>query len=157
MGRVESPAVRGSWLGTLLRVVNPIVRVVLASPVHWILSRWFLLLSWTGQKSGQARSTPVSYVTDDVGTWVTTGDRWPDYVIGNPTLRVRMRGRWSPARAVLIDDEAQSLREHTRIFTEHRWFRFLAGIPARHGVPHDTAIATAMQAGRKLIRVDRQI
>ena len=157
MGRVESPALRGSWLGTLLRFVNPIVRVLLRSPLHWTVSRWFLLLTWTGQKSGEARSTPVSYVTDDSGTWATTGDRWPEYVIGNPTLRVRLRGHWSPAQALPIEDAELSLREHTRIFAEHGWFRFLAGIPTRNGLPDGAAIAKAIEAGRKLIRIDRHI
>lgn len=153
MGRVERPALRGSWLGAALNFLNPIVRILLASPLHWTVSRWFLLLAWKGSKTGRARSTPVSYITDASGTWVTTGDRWPLFVIGNPALRVRMRGHWSPASAVLVDDERESVREHTRIFSDHGWFRFLAGIPAREGSPDSLAIAKAIESGRKLIRI----
>jgi hypothetical protein len=154
VSRVDKPALRGSWLGRALVLLNPIVRVLLATALHWPLSRWFLLLAWTGLKSGRARSTPVSYVRDQTGTYVTTGDRWTAYVIGNPSLRVRMRGRSTAARAVLIENPEVSLREHERIFSEHGWFRLLAGIPKLDGHPDSAAIAKAIASGRKLIRID---
>jgi hypothetical protein len=154
MGRVDKPALKGSWLGTALVVLNPIVELLLRSPVHWPLSRWFLLIAWTGQKSGLERSTPVSYVSDEVGTWVTTGDRWPDFACGNPTFRVCHRGRWRPAVAVEVADLADSQREHERIFSVHAWFRILAGIPKHNGKPDSASIARAIAAGRRLIRIE---
>ena len=93
MSRVDSPALRGSWLGALLRFLNPVVRLILASPLHWPLSRWFLLVSWTGAKTGQTHTTPVSYVRDGGALFVTTGDRWTRFAVGNPTFRVRYSGR----------------------------------------------------------------
>ena len=154
MNRVKKPALRGSWLGSALVFVNPIVRVLLATPLHWPWSHWFLLLTWTGKKSGQERSTPVSYVTDETGVFVTTGDRWPTYVVENPSLRVRTRGRWTPATAFVFTDPDDSLQRHQRIFAEHAWFRILAGIPSRDGKPDTEAIATAIASGRKLVRLD---
>ena len=62
MSRVTRPALRGSLLGTILRTWNPAMKLILNSPVHWPLSRWFAVLSWTGRKSGRHYSTPVSYV-----------------------------------------------------------------------------------------------
>jgi hypothetical protein len=154
VSRVDSPALKGTWLGTLLRFLNPVVKLLLASPLHWPLSRWFLLLSWTGSKSGKEFRTPVSYVDDEGTVWVTTGDRWPRFVISNPSFRVRRRGRWSDAKAVPIDDPAQSLREHVKIFERHGWFRFLAGVPKRDGHTDEQAVERAIAAGRRLIRID---
>ena len=76
MNRVSRPALRGSLLGVLLRAWNPFMKVILRSPLHWPLSRWFAVLSWTGRKSGRRYSTPVSYVLNDSAAYVTTGDRW---------------------------------------------------------------------------------
>lgn len=154
MSRVKSPALRGTWLGALLRVLNPVILRLLASPLHWPLSRWFLLISWTGAQTGGTHSTPVSYVRDQAGIFVTTGDRWPRFAVGNPTFRVRYRGRWSSAAAVLVADPEDSRPGHVRIFEQHGWFRFLAGIPKAHGHTDEAAVVRAIAAGRKLIRID---
>lgn len=154
MGRVDKPALKGSWLGAALVFLNPVVKALLASPVHWPLSRWFLLLTWTGLQSGRARSTPVSYVRDELGMWVTTGDQWPTFVVDNSSFRVRFAGRWQPARAELIADTDISRQEHERLFAEHGWFRILAGIPKRDGRIDADAIARSIAAGRKLVRIE---
>lgn len=153
MGRVESPALRGSWIGKLLAFLNPIVKALLASPLHWPLSRWFLLLSWKGAKTGQARSTPVSYVADRTGIVVTTADRWPRFAIGNPTFRVRYRGNWSQARAAELSDPEELKREHLRLFDEHGWFRWLTWTPKKEGRTDPAAVEKEIAAGRRLIRI----
>ncbi len=154
MSRVDKPALKGSWMGKALFFLNPIVKFLLATPLHWPWSRWFLLLAWTGAKSGQPRSTPVSYVSDETGTFVTTGDRWPAFVTGNPTFRVRMRGSWRAATAVIVADPDESRREHERVFSDHGWFRWLAGIPKRDGKPDDAAVVRAIASGRQLVRIE---
>jgi hypothetical protein len=154
MGRLDSPQLKGTWLGRLLDYLNPLVKFVLRSPLHAILDRWFVLLSWKGARSGQARATPVSYIRDGTGIWLTTGDRWPAYVKDNPTFRVRLRGRWYPATASVEPDAQVSQREHVRIFSEHGWFRWLAWMPSKDGRPDGSAIATSIAAGRKLVRLD---
>jgi hypothetical protein len=154
MSRVESPALKGTWLGTLLRFLNPVVRLLLTSPLHWPLSRWFLLVSWAGAKTGRTHATPVSYVSDETGIFVTTGDHWPRFVVGNPTFRIRYRGGWHAATATKISDPAESAREHRHLFDQHGWFRLLAGIPSTHGHADDEAIARSIAGGRNLIRIE---
>jgi hypothetical protein len=130
------------------------VKFLLATPLHWPWSRWFLLLAWTGPKTGGLRSTPVSYIRDEAGIFVTTGDMWPAYVRGNPSFRVRLRGQWRSAVAVPVTDPDESARQHERIFREHGWFRFLAGIPKKDGQVDAAAVKRALEAGRKLIRIE---
>ncbi len=139
-------------------MLNPVVRAILASPLHWPLSRWFVLLRWTGEKSGEQRATPVSYVQERRVLYVTAGDKWTEHVVGNATLTVRLRGSWRPATAVLIGDPDDSRREHIRLFTEHGWFRWLAGIPRkRDGKPDEALVAQAIEAGRKLIVIEMRV
>ena len=155
MSRVTNPALRGSFLGAVLGALNPIIRILLDSPLHWPLSRWFAILAWTGRKSGRRYSTPVSYVRDGATVWITTGDKWWHNLSGGAPVDMRLGGRWHSAQGVAITDRARSRTEHQRLFREHGWFRWLSGIPAsRGGEPDARAIDRALQAGRTLVRVD---
>jgi F420H(2)-dependent quinone reductase len=154
VSRVTKPALRGSWLGAVLGALNPIIRVLLSSPVHWPLSRWFAILSWTGRRSGKPYSTPVSYVQDGSTAWITTGDKWWRNLSDGAPVSMRIGGRWHDARGVAITDRASSCAEHQRLFREHPWFRWLSGIPAADGEPDTRAIDRALEAGRTLVRVD---
>jgi hypothetical protein len=58
------------------RVVNPVVRAVLRSPAHGLLSGHLALLTVTGRRSGRAFTFPVGYHRD--GDRVTVGVDWPE-------------------------------------------------------------------------------
>ena len=153
MNRVDRPALKGSLLGTLLRIWNPVMKAILRSPVHWPLSRWFAVISWTGRKTGRRYSTPVSYVLGDSAMWVTTGDRWWRNV--GRGMELRLRGHAREATPTVITDPAESLREHQRLFRKHRWFRWLSGIPGDgKGGADPAALERAIGAGRVLVRID---
>ncbi|MBA3689675.1 MAG: hypothetical protein H0W81_12760 [Chloroflexi bacterium] len=92
MSRVSAPALRGTLLGALLRLWNPLMRRLLDSPVHWPLSRWFAVLAWSGRRTGRRYSTPVSYVREGTTAYVTTGDRWWRKPHGRRTGRDADRG-----------------------------------------------------------------
>jgi hypothetical protein len=58
------------------RVVNPLVRGVLRSPAHGLLSGHLALLTVTGRRSGRAYTFPVGYHRDR--DRVTIGVDWPE-------------------------------------------------------------------------------
>lgn len=154
MSRTSRPALRGTLLGTLLRLLNPFMRWLLESPVHWPLSRWFAVIAWKGRKTGRRYSTPVSYVREGSSAYVTTGDRWWRNLTDG-AVRVRVSGRWYSANAVPVTDQEQSRIEHARLFQEHWWFRVLAGIPrGAGGGPDPAALKRAIAAGRVLVRIE---
>ena len=155
MSRVSRPALRGSLLGTILRLWNPAMRRILESPIHWPLSRWFAILSWTGRKSGRRYTTPISYIREDSTAWVTTGDRWWRNLSAGAPVRMRVAGRWHDATAKVVTDRAESLAIHERLFREHAWFRWLSGIPGhRSGGAQPGAVDRALRSGRVLVRID---
>ncbi len=154
MNRSKRPALRGTLLGTVLRLLNPVMRLLLGSALHWPLSRWFVLLSWTGRKSGKRYTTPVSYVLEADVLWVTTGDAWWRNLEGGAPVAVRLAGRWRNATGVALTDHEESRGEHDRLFRAHRWFRWLSGIPGDpSGGPDPQALAQAVAAGRVLVRI----
>ena len=155
MSRVSTPALRGSLLGTLLRLWNPAMRWILASPIHWPLSRWFALLSWTGNTSGRRYTTPVSYIGEGATVWLTTGDRWWRNLVGGAPVRMRVAGRRREGRGTAVTDHDASAATHARLFREHAWFRLLSGIPAHaSGGADPQALDRALRSGRVLVRID---
>jgi F420H(2)-dependent quinone reductase len=58
------------------RMVNPVVRGVLRSPAHRLLSGHLALLTVTGRRSGRTFTFPVGYHQD--GDRVTIGVDWPE-------------------------------------------------------------------------------
>jgi hypothetical protein len=155
MSRVSAPGLRGTLLGALLRAWNPVMRRLLASPLHWPWSRWFAVLAWTGRKTGRRYSTPVSFVREGRTAYVTTGDRWWRNLTERAPVAMRISGRWRKGTAVSLTDPADSREQHERLFREHPWFRLLAGIPrGPEGGPDTVAVARAVMAGRVLVRID---
>lgn len=58
------------------RTINPIVRTLLRSPAHGLVSSHLALITVTGRRSGRSYTFPVGYHRD--GDHVTIGIDWPD-------------------------------------------------------------------------------
>jgi deazaflavin-dependent oxidoreductase (nitroreductase family) len=58
------------------RTVNPVVRALLRSPAHGLVSGHLALITVTGRRSGRTYTFPVGYHRD--GDVVTIGIDWPD-------------------------------------------------------------------------------
>ena len=153
--RVARPALRNTLLGTVLRLLNPVMRLILGSPLHWPLSRWWILLRWRGPQTGEPHTIPVSHVREGDALLVTTGDRWWRSLQRSAEVSARVSGRWRTVHPVVVEDPAESVSEHRRLFRRHAWFRILAGVPGgSHGGPDNDAVKRAVDAGRTLIRLE---
>ena len=79
------------------RLVNPVVRLLLRSPLHPLLSRSLVILSYPGRKSGRWRSLPCTYARDGQVLYVVPGQ--PDRKVWWRNLRqptpvqLRLQGR----------------------------------------------------------------
>jgi hypothetical protein len=161
LNRVRRPALRGTLLGAVLRLLNPIVRGLLASRLHWPLSRWLLLLRWDSAEAGRLRTTPLSYVREGAFLYLTGGDRWSRDLVGGADVAIRLRGRWYDADAMVVTDREESAAILGRLFRVHPWFRILSGIPEASpdgpdGGADARALHRALKAGRVLVRVSRR-
>lgn len=150
MSRVDRPALRGTLLGRLLRLWNPVMHRLLRSPLHWPWSRWFLVIEWTGRKSGRDYRTPVSYIRYQDEILITTGDRWWRNLVGGAAVRVWTGGWRREATAEPVMDEVESVSLHERMFRDRPSFAALAGMS--RSAP-TAELVRAVRAGRKLIRV----
>ena len=79
----------------LYRAINPVVKKILRSPLHGVLSQNTLLLEFTGRKSGRKLSTPVSYhLTDGIAHCFTRKSFvwWKNLNSGEPVY-VTIKGK----------------------------------------------------------------
>jgi len=94
------------------RVINPLVRALLRSPAHRIMSRGVLLLTYTGRRSGRRYTLPVQYARadHDLILWPAHHDRkrWWRNLQPPAPVQLRLAGRELHGTAqVLVDDPAQ--------------------------------------------------
>lgn len=88
----------------MLHAPNPLVRAVLRSPAHRLLSGGVLLLTYSGRRSGTRYTIPVQYRPAGEDLVVTVG--WPERKLWWRSLRepgtpvtVRLRGQDVAMRA----------------------------------------------------------
>ncbi|MEJ2600245.1 MAG: nitroreductase/quinone reductase family protein [Anaerolineales bacterium] len=88
--------------------VNSAMKFVLRSPVHAMISKTVLLITFTGRKSGKTYTTPVSYSqSGDQVTIFTHADWWKNLRSGAPvTLHIQGRELQGLAEPVAEDKQA---------------------------------------------------
>lgn len=96
---------------TLYAVINPVVKTLLRSPAHRLMSHNTVLLEFTGRKSGRRLSTPVSYhEVDGVLHCVTGKDNlWWRNLRAPAELHVTLRGKRLHATSDVIEDDPDTI------------------------------------------------
>jgi len=104
--------------GSIPPFVNKTMKLVLRSPVHGVVSKSILLITFTGRKSGKTYTTPVDYSQDrDQVTIFTHAAWWKNLRGGSPvTLRIRGQELQGLPEPVAEDKQAVAagLMEHLR-------------------------------------------
>ena len=75
------------------KLYNPIVRLLLRSPLHGLLSNSTMLVIFAGRESRKSNTTPVNYVWDDHMLLVVSpeGRLWWRNLRGGAAVTVRVR------------------------------------------------------------------
>lgn len=92
----------------MMRFFNPVIRALLRSPFHGLLSRQILLLTYTGRRSGRQYTLPVGYVRDADALLVVSQHselkRWWRNLRGGAPVAVLLGGERMSGRADVIED-----------------------------------------------------
>ncbi len=147
-GRFSPPAFR-----QVMRVVNPLVALVLRSPVHGLFGGSLLLLTLRGRRTGREHTFPVLYAAAGDVLYVMPGRPhlkrgWRNLVGGAP-VRVRMRCRDLNGRADLLAGDAnpnevgRALAIYFTRFPSAAWMRRVRRLPDDTFDPHDLGAVTA--------------
>lgn len=86
------------------RLVNPLVRLLLRSPLHRLLSRSLVILSYQGRKTGRSHSLPCMYARDRQDLYIISGqpDRKVWWLPNLPANRPFVKGPNDPDRSLLV-------------------------------------------------------
>jgi len=122
-------------LAKLFARANVVVRPLLQSPLHPLVSGRLMLLSYTGGKTGKHYSFAIGYFPwDDGDVIVTSSANWPKTIGSAQNVRVLIKRRWFSARPTAIrqlDHKADVLAE----FAERNGPRAAKGLML--GLPGD--------------------
>jgi deazaflavin-dependent oxidoreductase (nitroreductase family) len=123
------------------------MKFMLRSPMHGMVSKTLLLITFTGRKSEKTYTTPVSYSQEDgLVTFFTHADWWKNLRSGMP-VKLRLRGRefQGMPEPVAEDKEAVAagLAAHLRkVPSDARYY----GVSFDdHGNPNPEEVAQAVQ------------
>ena len=96
----------------LFAIINPCMGLLLRSPLHGLVSRNLMLITFRGRVTGRSYSTPVRYIR--VGAkirWFTSRDaKWWPNLKHDPTVVLRLAGRDVVCSARVIDDDPATVR-----------------------------------------------
>ena len=127
--------------------VNSAMKFVLRSPVHGMVSKTILLITFTGCKSGKTYTTPVSYSQHDGQVYIFTHANWWKNLRGGAPVTLRIRGLELQGLAEPVAEDkravAAGLTEHLRkVSSDARYY----GVTFDdHGNPRAEEVEKAVQ------------
>jgi len=91
---------------TLYSVINPVVKFILSSPLHGLMSGNTVLLEFKGRKSGKIYTTPVSYraTNGHLHCFTDKANRWWLNLQGGDDVGITLRGRKMTGRPSVLTD-----------------------------------------------------
>ena len=98
-------------LEKLVRLTNPLVRWLLTTPLHGIVSRDIVLLIHRGRKSGREYPTPVTFIEGDGELTIATGSRWWRNLRAHPEIDLVLRGQRRRGNATVVSEDRGAIAE----------------------------------------------
>ena len=94
---------------TIPPYVNRAMRLVLHSPVHGMVSKSIMELTFTGRKTGKTYTTPVSYSQHGDEVYVFSHANWWKNLKGGASVTMCIRGREFKGLAVPTAEDKQAV------------------------------------------------
>ncbi len=144
-------------MGGFAKIMNKVPAAVLRSPLHHAMSDKYLLLSFTGRKSGRRYTTPVAYLKVEEALLMTTDSPWWKNLRGKDgagaPVTVRVKGREYEGIGEAVTDETEVVRVlHRFLQTQPGYGRFV-GAKRGAGGWVDPSMLEEAARGRVVVRV----
>lgn len=92
-------------MALLYKLLNPITKAILRSPLHRIISRRIMIITFTGRRTGKKYATPVSYWQDDSVVLCATNSIWWRNIGDGAPVMVHIKGLDFHGNAIAIADD----------------------------------------------------
>jgi hypothetical protein len=126
--------------------MNPLIRGLLRSPLHRLLSGQLLLLGYTGRVSGRRYSIPIGYFAWDEGSILSfSGSRWWTNLRDSQPVSLTIKGVRQKAAPTVVDSldaRVELLGEFVLRYGPNFTGRLRMGLPSdRHPTPDELRMA----------------
>lgn len=135
----------------LMKVANQVPTLLLRSPLHAVLSKRLMLLTFTGRRSGRRYTTPVVYVRHGGDLVLTTDSSWWRNLRGGAPVTMRIGGRTVQGIGHAEAEPAASVAVLRHILAEHPAYARRVRIPT--GPDGAVDVDAAVRAGRVGVRI----
>jgi len=116
----------------LFVLINPVVRTLLRSPFHALMSDSVMLITFTGRRTGRRFTTPVRYVraADTIRCFSSSETLWWRNLRGGADVQLRIAGAERAFRATAIEGDPvrilAALREYLALFPQDAAYHGIA-------------------------------
>lgn len=142
----------------LYTLINPVVKLILRSPLHGLMSHNTLLLEFEGRKSGRIYTTPVSYhaVNGRVHCFTEKQNKWWHNLKHGNEVRLTLRGRDFVGKPTVLADGSQRVRDalHDFLLATPRDAAHAGVALDSEGRPVDSDVA---EASRSLVLISIEL
>jgi len=132
----------------LYRMINPVVKGILRSPLHGMMSNNTMVLSYRGQRSGRAFELPISYaqINGDLYAFTAKSGQWWRNFMNPNDATVLVGGQKLEATVSALSDSGENLAPQLASFLElvPRDAK-PAGVRMRQGQPVQPDVVAAAQ------------
>jgi deazaflavin-dependent oxidoreductase (nitroreductase family) len=134
--------------------LNAVMRALLGSPLHFVLSGRLLIIEVTGRRSGTLYRLPVGYVEHDGEILIGTGGRWHRNLVAGESVTVVLHGKRRPAHAEVVTDEHQCAELYRHILAGNPVHGKFVGIALQaDGSPDPADLRRALASGVAVVRL----
>lgn len=153
----DSAVQRANPPKAVYHIINPVLRAILRSPLHRLISDHLMILHVTGRRTGRRYDIPVGHHTVDGQCTAVTSAGWRRNLRGGADVEVTVRGQRRQARADLVEEPDEVAKGYGSLLDEmgHRNARRLGlAITVDRRPTHEELARAAERDGLSLVRLD---
>jgi hypothetical protein len=140
-----------------MRLVNPVMKAILASPLHRIASRHLVVLHYSGRRTGKRYALPVGYRYIDGTLTLCTNAGWRVNFRGRRDLELTLAGERRAGHGILVEDPDIVAETYRRLIDSLGRQQAQRALGIRINVDRDPTINEltdgVLSSGLSLIRV----
>lgn len=100
-------------------IINPLMKLILRTPLHGLVSDDLTLITFTGRKTGKKYTTPVGFIEMNGSIMMFTDSPWWRNIEEEPNITLRLKGERVQGQAEIISDP-DLIREYLQKMVEKR-------------------------------------
>ena len=113
---------------TIPPFLNKVMSTVLRSPVHGMVSKSIMLITFTGRKSGKTYTTPISYTRNGNLVTAFTHAKWARNLDGGAPVTLTIKNKALQGQATVVSDDkdaiAAGLKTHlSQVKTDAKFYQ----------------------------------